>query len=301
MPNPIDLTTVAAVNGVLDQGDDVDADFIQTEVTAYSRNVLTRTGRRNLSRILTFSEQYSGLGGEAMQLRNYPILAVVSLSIGTQSIGPSPSVGQAGFVIDQAGSQAALLLRGSGRSGNWSAAESPWRGNGNAPPLGAGVYRFVEGQGNIAVVYQAGYTLETLDSLTTSSGATPTAAVENAAAFWSDLGVTLSDGTPLEAVSVNPGPGQYVPPAFGVAPVGVYLFNAAQASTEVNIDYSYGGTPEDLAEAAARLVAVQYRRRSWLGQTSVTQPGVGTTAYSKLETELDTAKVIERYKMRFTA
>jgi hypothetical protein len=302
MPNIIDLTTVAAVNGILAQGPAVDSALIQTEITAYSQNILTRTSRRNLSRIATYTEAYSGTGGEVMQLRNYPVLAVLSLGIGTQSIPASPSTDQPGFVIDQSGSQSAILLRGGGRIGNWSAGESPWRGgNGNAPPLGAPYYRFYEGAGNIAVKYQAGYALETVEALTVATSGPITAVVGNAAMFWSDLGVTLSDGTPLEAVGAAPGPLQYVAPVFGVPTLGSYLFNAAQIGADVNIDYTYGGVPFDLAEAAGRLVAVQYRRRQYLGQTSQMQPGVGTTAYSKLETELDTAKVIERYKVRFIA
>lgn len=307
MPNVIDLTTVAAVNDILLQDEDVDAAVIQTMITNYSQNVLTRTARRNLSRILSFSESYSGSGSETQLLRNYPILAVSSLSVGGVSIPASTGPTGAGFVLDPSGSQAAIQIRGGGRIGNWSAGESPWRGggwgNGNAPPLGLPQYRFVEGVQNVLVAYIAGYALE-IPAEEADVPATPgpyTVPVANAANFWQDQGVTLSDGTPLEAVSGTPGPGQYAAPAFGVAPLGVYSFNAAQQGVSVNISYSYGGTPYDLAEAAGRLVAVQYRRRQWLGQTSQTQPQVGTTAYSRLETELDTKAVIERYKSRFIA
>jgi hypothetical protein len=372
MPNVIDLTTVAAVNAILLQNPTVDASIIQGMITAYSQNILTRTGRRNLSRILSFSETYSGTGSDIQQLRNFPILAVSSLQVGVTFVPQSTAPNQPGWVIDESGSQAALAIRGGGWQGNWSAGESPWRGggwgNGNAPPLGVPAFRFVEGRSNILVAYTAGYALdvpseaqnvpvdsiagaltsgafeqdETVTQAVTnatatvfgfsstallvgtvtgspdathpwtggSSGAvfTPTAvpaagpytvAVDQAANFWQDQGVTLSDGTPLEAVSGTPGPGQYTPPAFGVIPLGVYSFNAAQAGAVVNISYQYGGTPYDLAEAAGRLVSVQYRRRAWLGQVSQVQPGIGTTAYSRLETELDTKAVIERYKTRF--
>jgi hypothetical protein len=370
--NAIDLTDVAAVNDILMQGATTDSAKIQGMITAYSQNILTRTGRRNLSKILSFNETYSGTGSDVQQLRNYPILAVSSLIVGTQPVPASPGPTQAGYVIDQSGSENALAIIGGGPIGNWSAGETPWRGGGwgggNAPPLGQSLYRFVEGRMNVQVAYTAGYALdqlaesqsvpvdsipgavtsgsfvdgETITQGTTSATATllestnsllsiatvsgspdgshawtgstsgavftptgsPTAgpytvAVDEAADFWQDLGVTLSDGTPLEAVSGTPGSGQYNAPAFGVAPLGVYTFNAAQAGAQLNLSYQYGGTPYDLAEAAGRLVAVQYRRRGWLGQTSQMQPGIGTTAYSRLETELDTKAVIERYKARF--
>lgn len=374
MPNVIDLTTVAAVNDILEQVATADASVIASMITNYSQNVLTRTGRRNLSRILNFTETYSGSGSETLMLRNYPILAVSSVAIGGISVPASSGATNAGFIIDPSGSQAAISIRGGGRYGNWSAGESPWRGGGwgggNAPPLGLPQYRFAEGVQNVLVSYTAGYALDVpaepqtvpVDSIAgaltsgsfepqesivqavtnatatvlaasstslsigavsgsadgthawtgSSSGAvfTPSAvptagpytvAVDQAANFWQDAGVTLEDGTALTSVPSSPAAMQYSPPAFGVAPLGVYTFNVAQAGAPLNIAYSYGGTPYDLAEAAGRLVAVQYRRRQWLGQTSQTQPQVGTTAYSRLETELDTKAVIERYKTRFVA
>jgi hypothetical protein len=44
-----------------------------------------------------------------------------------------------------------------------------------------------------------------------------------------------------------------------------------------------------------------YRKRTWIGQSSQVQPGIGTTAYSQLEVEIGTAMTIERYRMRFPA
>lgn len=372
MPNAIDLTNVSAVLEILEQAANVDAALIQTFITNYSQNILTRTGRRNLSQILSFSELYSGTGSDVQQLRNYPILAVASLVVGTVQVPQSLSPDQPGWVIEESGSQSTLAIRGGGRAGNWSAGETPWRGggwgNGNAPPLGLPAFRFAEGRANVQVQYTAGYALdvpaepqtvptnsiaglvasgvfqpgETLTQATSAAAAplvaasaaqlfigtvtgtpdatyawtggtsgavfTPSAepapgpytiAVDQARNFWQDQGVVLADGTALAAVAASPASGQYVPPAFGVAPLGVYTFNAAQAGLVVNIGYQYGGTPYDLAEAAGRMVAVQYRRRQWLGQVSQMQPGVGTTSYSRLETELDTKAVIERYKTRF--
>ena len=80
---------------------------------------------------------------------------------------------------------------------------------------------------------------------------------------------------------------------------GVYTFNAAQQGASVLLAYAYGAAPFDLQEACGRLVAEMYRKRSWIGQSSQVQPGIGTTAYSKMEVELGTAMTIERYRMRF--
>ena len=78
------------------------------------------------------------------------------------------------------------------------------------------------------------------------------------------------------------------------------VFKIVVSSPQIYPPFSgFTKIPTCLAEAAGRMVAVQYRRRQWLGQVSQMQPGVGTTSYSRLETELDTKAVIERYKTRF--
>ena len=94
--NAIDLTTVALVNAWLNQTVGTDAANIQNLVTAYSALVATYTSRRNLAAIGTYSETYNGTGSDRQQLRNYPILSVASLSIGTTAIMQSPGQTQTG-------------------------------------------------------------------------------------------------------------------------------------------------------------------------------------------------------------
>lgn len=67
---------------------------------------------------------------------------------------------------------------------------------------------------------------------------TYTVTVANAASFVMDLGVYLaSDATPLKQVPSTPGPMEY-----SVSAVGVYTFNAAQASAAMLFNYLYEGT-----------------------------------------------------------
>ena len=306
MPNVIDLTTVAAVNAILQQNSDVDSSFIQTEITAYSQNILTRTGRGFLSGVRVYSERYNGNGSQELPLRNYPILAVSSVTVNGIAVPASPDYVQSGYVIDTEGSicNIAIVSNGAGFSDGypderWGVRPGGWGAFGNAPPLGQSPYRFVQGIQNVAVAYMAGYTIPVPSEQQTVGSGPYTAAVAAAATFWQDGGVTLADGTPLTAVASSPGPLDYVPPQWNVFPFGVYTFNAAQAAAAVNISYSYGAAPFDLQEAAGRLVAEMYRKRQWIGQVSQVQPQVGTTAYSRLEVEIGTAMTIERYKMRF--
>lgn len=59
-----------------------------------------------------------------------------------------------------------------------------------------------------------------------------TVTVTNGANFFMDLGVKLTDGTPLKQVAASPGPLEYT-----VSVAGLYTFNVAQASAAVLIDY----------------------------------------------------------------
>ena len=305
--NSIDLTTVAAVNGIINQDPTTDSALIQTEITNYSRSVLTRTGRGFLSGVKNYAERYNGSGSNEQALKNYPILAVASLTINGINIPESPDFIQSGFAIDSEGSQAFIALVGGNQGGGWGAGNDRWAPHagwgsyGNAPPLGQTPFRFAQGIQNVAVAYTAGYTTDVPQDQTVPGTPGPyTKAVSNAGTFYADAGVVLaSNGSPLQAVSGAPGPGQYTPPLFGQIPAGLYTFNAAQQGVAVLISYSYGATPFDLQEACGRLVAMQYRRRQWIGQNSQVQPGIGTTSYERAEMDLNTAGIIERYKMRF--
>jgi hypothetical protein len=305
----IDLTTVAAVNAILAQSPTVDAALIQTEITAYSQNILTRTGRGFLSGVRNYAERYNGNGSQELPVRNYPILAISSVAVNGIAIPASPDYLQSGYAIDTEGSICNIALISNGAGGlaaapddRWGVRPGGWGSYGNAPPLGYSPFVFTQGIQNVAVSYTAGYTIE-VPAEAQAVPATPgpyTVAATNGATFYADRGVLLADGTPLTSSGASaPAPGQYQPPQTGALPAGVYTFNAAQQGASVLLAYAYGAPPFDLQEACARLVAQMYRKRAWIGQDSQVQPGVGTTAYSKMEVELGTAMTIERYRMRF--
>jgi len=305
----IDLTTVAAVNAILAQSPTVDAALIQTEITAYSQNILTRTGRGFLSGVRNYAERYNGNGSQELPVRNYPILAISSVAVNGIAIPASPDYLQSGYAIDTEGSICNIALISNGAGGlaaapddRWGVRPGGWGSYGNAPPLGYSPFVFTQGIQNVAVSYTAGYTIEVpaeAQAVPTTPGPY-TVAATNGATFYADRGVLLANGTPLISSGANaPAPGQYQPPQAGALPAGVYTFNAAQQGASVLLAYAYGAPPFDLQEACARLVAQMYRKRAWIGQDSQVQPGVGTTAYSKMEVELGTAMTIERYRMRF--
>jgi hypothetical protein len=213
VPSPIDLTTIANVYSQLGQNAGTDDATIQGFITNYSRNILTRTSRSNLTAVTSYTEVYSGNGRNQMQLREYPIVTVTSLVINGQTIPQSQAWNNPGWAIDPEGESTSIVLLGTpGRFGaGETVTQSAW--------LGTQSYRFFKGMLNVNVAYTAGY----------------------------------------------------------------------------------DGTPEDLQQAATELVALMYRRRQWIGQVTVNQPQVGTTSYLRLEMELGTKGVIDRYTKRFLA
>jgi len=286
-----DLTTITAVlnmlgiaPGTTEPSGVTTSALIQTEITNLSQYILTRTGRTYLGGFLNYAERYNGNGSQRLALRNYPILAVSALSIGGTAIPPSPDFRQSGFVIDTSGSQCFLAIVPECSTWN-TGGYQPWRGYGNAPPLSGNPYSFWEGIQNIAVNYTAGpVTTAYYESHAIPNSPGPyTVAVTNQASFWADEGVTQG------GIAVT---------GYTVA-AGVYTFPASMAGQNVLITYQYGAVPYDLNEAVTKIVATYYRRPSYLDQSSVTQPGVGTTAYSRAEWAPECESIITKYKRVF--
>ena len=156
--NPIDLTTVAAVNEWLNQAEATDATIIQTAITNFSQYVLTRTGRRSLSSIAEYAnELYSGNGRDKLFLRDYPIKSVTTLIVNGQTIPESTSWSMPGWVIDPSGESCSLVLRGN--PGRVMAGEAMWEQVG----IGSSLYKFWTGILNVEVDYTAGYTTTPFD------------------------------------------------------------------------------------------------------------------------------------------
>jgi len=289
--NAIDLTTVAAVTAWLNQSDTLDAALLGSAITGYSAYILTRSGRPYLSGFASYSERYDGNGSDLMQLRNYPILAVSSLTVGPVTIPPTPDYIQPGYAIDQSGSRAALVLIGAANQGGaaWGVCgQSPWREGGATGWPGANwSYRFIEGRQNVAVSYTAGYT----QSIYGEAGTVPatpgpyTVKIAQAATFYADLGATTAAGASLA--------GQYA------VNNGTYTFSSALHGQSVLISYQYGAPPLDLQQAVTEIIAERYRTRGWIGLRSVAQPGVGTTSYASWAMSPANEAVVNSYRSRF--
>ena len=112
--------------------------------------------------------------------------------------------------------------------------------------------------------------------------------------WLSDSGVSyFSSGDPLTAVNTAPAVGEYF-----IMGNGSYLFNSADAGTQVQISYDAAGTPADIQEAVLRWVNLIYKRRGWEGIRSLMQKDAGSTVYTAFEIDPSIEKTIQYYRRR---
>lgn len=103
----------------------------------------------------------------------------------------------------------------------------------------------------------------------------------------------FSNGSPLTAVLTAPTAGQYY-----LQGNGGYLFAAADAGRQVQISYTFAGTPMDIQQAVLRWINLIYNRRGWEGIRSLMQKDAGSTIYTAFEIDPSVQMVIDSYKRR---
>ena len=285
-PNLIDLTTLQAVRRraeVQSTTDDID---IQASITAFSQWLLNYTGQRSLNSFATYDDVYDGNGNSRIMVNNYPILNVSSVTMGGASIPASSGANVWGCYIDQ--SRKSIVLRGG--VGGYSRFPYPtplsFRQRG---PV------FLEGQGNIEIVYTAGY-LPTLiiDDVETVTNST----VQLVTGPWaSDAGVSYYPSlAPLVNVPNTPAAGEYA-----VSAGGLYVFNVADEGEQTILSYNINAAPADLEYAVRCAVAINYKRKAWQDQKSravSTQGGSATTTYQDWAWPPECDRVFEFYQRK---
>lgn len=217
----------------------------------------------------TYSEVYNGNGGKQLPLRQTPVIAVTSLTIGVVPIAARTAVGQFGFVSDAD----SVYLDG----GGW---------------YGAPTY-FWRGMQNVAVTYTAGF--QQADTMTVPSGTPFVIDTTSLSRPWnSDRGVAYASGAAFTLVMVPPtvaGTYQLWTDSFGNAE---YVFAAADIGASVVITYGY--TPEDVQQALIELVGERFKVRSRIGIASTSIGGVMTNSFSQKDMNATIKALLQPYK-----
>lgn len=273
---------------------------LQKCITAASIEFLRLTGRGPMNysvpfdspfvESVSYTELYNGNGNSEIYLRNMPVTAISAVTINGRTILPAADATGAGFQIGRTGQSIVLLNGAGGQPDTFSAV-------GRRSTCTR--YGFPLGLNNVSVTYTAGFAPTTVTELHSipTSGSNPlqitVASLALGLPWIADVGVTFFiGGAALTKVSIAPAAGQY----YIVSP-GVYLFNTADGGKQVLISYSMAGTPADIRTAVEQIVALNFKRRNWIGQESVAMKDVGSTKYSLL-LDPEILRVVDYYKRR---
>lgn len=243
------LTSLSAVQEWLGISTADDNGMLTRLIGSASRAIHTYLQRPTLFQH-TFTDVYDGAGRERQVLRNWPVLSVSALAVGTQVIGSAQSYGQSGFTLE------------------------PWDGYppGRPQALDLRGYAFSSGLGNVAVTYTAGYVTRNEPQTIPAAAPFAVAATAPYGTWGADQGVSFANGTLLTLVTGTPSAGQY-----SVA-YGRYTFAAPDAGKSILISYSF--IPGDIEQACVEMVGERYRTRDRIGQTSKSLGGQETVAFS---------------------
>ncbi len=236
----------------------VDDDLIDSLITDASGHILTYLDRPTLF-LHTFADYYNGNGTPTQMLRQWPVIAVNSVTdTGTAVVAAvQPNTG---YFIDPwdgflPGRMGVLSYIGGSTQG--------------ASSCYGGAY-FSRGVKNIYVNYDAGYAVQD-ESGTIGASPYQITAAQPQGPWAQDDGVTINGVTATAITNGTPTTGQYKVEG------GVYSFAAADTGKTVALSYSY--VPLPVAQACNTLVGELYTYRGHIGQKSHSFQGQVTTSF----------------------
>ncbi len=245
------LNTVKAWLNVNTTTDDLLLTRLITQISGATLNYLARPAITQE----TYTELRDGVGNNRLVLRNWPVISITSLTVGSQTIPQATTLTSSGYTLatwdgTSAGLPQEITLRG---------------------------YQFCRGRSNIQIVYQAGYVIQN-EPQTVPSTTPYSLNVDAPYGSWAqDEGVTYTNGTPLTAVTSSPTVGQYTVTSDG-AGNAIYTFSSSDSGEGILISYSF--TPADLEQAVLEWIGERYKYKDRIGQTTRGLGGSETAGYS---------------------
>ena len=252
-----DLTDLATVRDELGitAADTSNDTWLARAISQVSRAVMNDTNRvfapETLQDVFDISRGRSRAptGAASLQLSRWPVLAMTSV-IQTLQDGATTVALAAGtdYRVDAENGRLVRLDATTGREINWEPVVT-------------------------TVIYAAGFGAATSEQHTVP--ATPyKVTVTASATFACDRLVAYANGTALARVTGAPTTGQYS------AVAGVYTFAAGDTGQALSFSYCTGAIPDDLVDAALRLVTARYRAKG--RDPAMVQretPGLGTERF----------------------
>lgn len=267
----MNLTSLANVRAWVNSQSNTDDALLQRMITACSYIILTYLQRPDFVRT-SFTELRDGVGNARMMLRNWPVIAVSSVSAGACGYnfyaGQNIPVSANNIPVSQGLGQPGYVLQ-------------PWDGSSAGKPQTITLtgYLYPRGNSNVQFVYSAGYCVvgeaRTVPAVSGPYTLTPNAPY---GPWAQDDGVSYATGAALTKVASNPAQGQYSIAQDATTAVVIYTFNAADASTAILLNYSF--VPTAIEQACIEWVGERYRYKSRIGQTAQSIQGAETNSFS---------------------
>ena len=209
----MNLTSLANVRQWLNSSTTTDDALLTRLIADASRMIFNYVQRADFG-LQTVTETVSGRNTPKLPLRNWPVIAVNSLTINGVVIPASTGATNYGYVLENsygssAGKPQMIAIIGSAPNtgGGWP---SPYGYYGQSPPILGNSYTrpFGSGYNNISTNYSFGYCVQ---SEAQTIPATPSYTLTPLAPYgaWSgDNGVSYANGTPMTATTGTPSVGQ---------------------------------------------------------------------------------------------
>lgn len=284
--NPIDLSTVAIVESYLAAASNPALDAnVQALISSASQYWLWRTGLSTLNSVASYDEWRDGNGSDRLFLWNRPIIAVQAVNVFGNSIPQSTGPTKPGWVIDS--TLKSIALR------NLSSSPRPFI---NVPPWGGtfrnggSFYGFARGIQNIEIQYLAGYPGATISFSGGGGSGAAAIAITVGGVVTSILLVKPGSGYASAPAATFTGPGT------GASVTVVVSGGVVTGFTGLTGGTGYFGTPFDVQDKVTKQVAVEVRRKGWLGQRSQSIPNVGVVSYTSWIVDPDVEATIQNYK-----
>ena len=278
----MNLTSLANVRSWVGSTTDTDSALLTRLIIMASQQILQHVQRPDLG-LTTITEVISGRGERRIQLRNWPVVAVNSLSVAGNVIPASTGPTSYGYALEAVYGGVAGRPQNLGIVGQWGdcfgnlALENGVVGFAGASlsSFGRG---FPRGTNNISVNYSYGYCIQS-EAQTVPASTYQISPNAPYGSWGSDNGVSYASGGALTAIaSGTPSVGQYVAPNLsGDIPTLFYQFAAADTGKGVLLNYSY--IPAQVEQACIETVGERYRYKSRIGQKSQSLGGQETATY----------------------
>ncbi|PPQ33633.1 hypothetical protein CCR94_01080 [Rhodoblastus sphagnicola] len=244
-----DLVSLSALKAHLCVQSSADDILLSSMISQISRAICTYLNRAFLWP-RDVIDNFDGNGRNRIQLRNWPVVSVNSVTIDGRPVAQSTDGHGSGWLLEPGddeppGAMQMIMLR-----------------NGCFP----------RGWQNVSIAYRAGYQVSNEGQTIPASAPYRLAAAQPYGPFAVDCGVAYASGATLTPVAANPARGQYAIDGFGD-----YVFSSSDAGAQVLLTYGY--VPQDLASCALEWAADRYRYRDRIGMVSKSLGSQETAAF----------------------